>query len=255
LDKPRRGAVRRSEIPPQILRQLNEGSIPSASLAESLAVDFQRLLRHVLPSLPSTLIGQVEPTLGVVARMRLVGRLLAQTQDRNVIEPLARHPSDTVRGWAAYAICEWEGLSLLQRLEVLRPLADDSHYGVREWAWCAIRPELAKQLDEAIRLLEPWTVESSANLRRFATECTRPRGVWCAHIDLLKREPVRGLPLLEPLRSDPAKYVQDSVANWLNDAAKSQPEWVIDLCRRWRAVSPTPATSRICQRAQRSLKP
>ena len=74
-----------------------------------------------------------------------------------------------------------------------------------------------------------------------------------AHIASLKREPGKALPILSSLRADPSNYVQDSVANWLNDAAKDQPAFVRDLCTQWLQGTSTDATRRICQRAQRNL--
>jgi 3-methyladenine DNA glycosylase AlkC len=59
--------------------------------------------------------------------------------------------------------------------------------------------------------------------------------------------------MLEPLKSDPSRYVQNSVANWLNDAGKTQPEWVERICVKWERASRTPETQYIVRRARRSL--
>lgn len=118
----------------------------------------------------------------------------------------------------------------------------------------AVRPHLVQELGAAIDLLAAWTTSPSERLRRFASEALRPCGVWCAHIAALKQEPEQALPILSPLRADPSIYVQDSVANWLNDAAKDQPAWVRSLCAQWLQGEPPDATRRICQRALRNMK-
>jgi 3-methyladenine DNA glycosylase AlkC len=47
--------------------------------------------------------------------------------------------------------------------------------------------------------------------------------------------------------------VRDSVANWLNDAAKDQPAFVRETCARWRRESQTAETAYIAKRALRSI--
>ena len=253
---PRKGARRRSDIPPEILTRLNRGEIESVTLAEALAIDFAALLHAFAPRMPKSALDEMRAAshLGITLRMALAGRLLLEHFGPTAYGLLATHRSDTLRGWAAYLLAAMGGLTLPERLLLVRPLANDPNAGVREWAWIAMRPHLAADIESSIDLLTAWTVSDSHCLRRFTSEGTRPRGVWCAHIGRLKRRPSLGLPILEPLRADPHRYVQDSVSNWLNDAAKSQPAWVRALCDRWRRESPCPATQRICRRALRSLK-
>ncbi len=242
-----------ADITPAVQRRLDSGEWSTASLPEALAIDFAKLMRAVAPELSKAKLRELDPQLGVTKRMALAGRLLYQEFGDEAWPRFSVHQADTVRGWAAYALACDERLPLAKRLKQSRLLADDVHFGVREWAWIALRPAIANDLRLAIDLFRRWTSEPSVNLRRFAVEITRPRGVWCAHLSDLKRNPEPGLVLLEPLIDDSEKYVQDSVANWLNDAGKSHPEWVREVCAEWLAKSDTKATRRICQRAMRSI--
>ncbi|MCL2344855.1 MAG: hypothetical protein FWC58_03260 [Desulfobulbus sp.] len=253
---PRKGATRAADIPNDVLQALSHGEIPSATLTECLALDQARLARTVFPGLSPQALQAIDAAcpLGILKRMAGIGAALLAELGAAGIEQCAAHSADTVRGWACFMIGAQPELSLPSRLEAIRPLADDAHFGVREWAWLAVRPHLARELTAAIALLALWTNTPSERLRRFASEALRPRGVWCAHIAVLKRKPEQALPILMPLRADPSAYVQDSVANWLNDAAKDQPAWVRDLCAEWRQDEPADATRRICQRALRNLK-
>ncbi len=243
-------AKRPCEVPARVVRELNRGTRETANLAEGLAVDFAVLAEHA--GLSTHAIGRLAQAGadGVTKRMRLAGELVAKEE---MTARCASHPSDTVRGWACFAIGHVSD-SLDRAIDAIRPLADDRHFGVREWAWLGIRPHVAQNVERAIELLAPWAHDDSENTRRFASEATRPRGVWCAHIALLKTKPALGLPVLEPLRGDPTRYVQDSVANWLNDASKTEPEWVASLTEAWLDARPDdPHTARICRRARRSL--
>lgn len=252
----RKGATRTADISADILAALSHGTLASATLAEGLALDQSVLLRTVFPRLPADALEAADTAsqLGILKRMSGIAAILYKALGEAGIEQCQAHPSDTVRGWACFMVGLHPYPDLASRLAAIRIFADDPHFGVREWSWMSVRPHLAKQLPHAIEHLTEWTNSSSANQRRFASEAIRPRGVWCAHITPLKQHPELALPILTPLRSDPSPYVQDSVANWLNDAAKDQADWVRQICAQWQQHNTSEATRRICQRALRNLK-
>jgi 3-methyladenine DNA glycosylase AlkC len=232
---------------------LNAGLAETRNLAECLAVDQTELLRTLYPGIAPTRLAPLA-ALGITRRMAHAADILIEVAGPAAAAELARHPSDTVRGWAAFMLSAMPGLDFTARRDALRALADDAHFGVREWAWLALRPHVASDPGAAIAALVPWTAEPSERLRRFAVEATRPRGVWCAHLATLRADPSPGLALLDPLRADPSRYIQDSVANWINDAAKDWPDWVRSLLARWDAPDAPAATRRILRRAARSLR-
>jgi len=260
----RKGAARIALIPPELLQLLNAGALPTANLNEFLAIDLAQLAQAVARDIGLDVQHErLQDTLALLGSFKPMRRhgwiahalydMTAQSADPDAVaQRLVTHPSDVARGWAA----DWvrhSGWPLARQLQAQRRLAADPHFGVRELAWAALRDRVVAELDEALTLLQPWVLEADANLRRFACELTRPRGVWCAPLRALQSAPERGLALLEPLRADPSRYVQNSVANWLNDASKTSPGWVQSLCARWLRESPTEATQFIVRRARRTL--
>ncbi|WP_410880636.1 DNA alkylation repair protein [Myroides sp. DW712] len=265
MDKTKRkGSKTIQSIPPEILAQLNQGVIETANLVEWLAIDVNKMLAIVLEQGGKTsylvpvlqaLEAIKKPT--VTLKNATIGQVLltqaSEAEDEELFSFLAEHPADMPRCWATYMIGGNPKLSPTAQLQAIQPFAADTHFGVRETAWMAVRPTIIANLSLSLAVLEPWTLHADANVRRFATESTRPRGVWCAPIELLKTTPELGLPLLENLRNDPEKYVQDSVGNWLNDASKSRPDFVQNLCDRWLEESKTKATAYIVKKALRTI--
>lgn len=262
----RKGALRMADIPAEVLRGLNEGRLEAITLVESLAIDATILVRHVAPQIglksrAETLIEAAERLreAGVMQRLKGMGEafhlaLVGHPDRVSVLEALATHTSDTARTWAAYALAADSRPNLKARLKAALRFASDPSTAVRECAWDAIRPYVVRDLEQGIELLTGWARHDDERVRRCAIEATRPRGVWCTHIEELKKDPEPGRRLLELVKSDPSIYVRRSAANWLNDASKSQPKWVIDLCRRWLDGSPTRETSWIVNHGLRTLR-
>jgi 3-methyladenine DNA glycosylase AlkC len=249
MAKAEKGARRINDISAEHKHQLATGQIASKTLVEALSIDFDVLLSTLLPDTPVR--GRISG--GIVQKMQQSAALLRATLGPSAaLARCANHASDTVRGFGAYLIALNE-TKIDAALAQIRPYATDPHFGVREWAWLALRPLLVSDLSLSIRSLSVWSADRDSNLRRFASEALRQRGVWCSHIDALKQNPELGLAILTPLKADPERYVQDSVANWLNDASKTAPDWTRALCQQWLTQSASAATAYICKRALRSL--
>jgi 3-methyladenine DNA glycosylase AlkC len=249
-------------IPREIRIALSAGWIESRNLVEWLSIDRGHLMSVVSSELDIEwdaksydVAIKLEKKGSALKQSKIIGRLLASELKLGGThyQILANHSSDVVREWTAFVVANKTDIPFKRKLAWIKHQADDLNPGVREVAWIALRDQVIAELESAITCLVPWTGSRSERLRRFASEVTRPCGVWAAHVPQLKNTPEMALPILEPLRDDDSKYVRDSVANWLNDASKSQPTWVRSVVKRWMKESPTKNTTAISKRALRSL--
>ncbi|HDR7848849.1 TPA: DNA alkylation repair protein [Bacillus toyonensis] len=262
----RKGARKVNEIPKEVLQLLQQGKVESVNLTEWLAINHIELLNNVLPS-----IGLKNSLESIVAELekqnvetgmkviRITGTLLDEIilkenegNKEDVLLKLSNHISDSVRCWAAF-MNKKSNNTLKDTLTYIRPFAADHHFGVREIAWMSIREDLSQNIEKSVELLVEWAKSEDENIRRFSVESIRPRGVWSKHIEILKQEPEKALPILNLLKSDPSKYVQDSVGNWLNDTSKTKPDWVMNLCEEWEKDTDIKSTSRIIKKAKRTI--
>ncbi len=257
----RKPARRMSEVPAEVRRELTAGNLETKNLVEWLVVDrftlLQNLAKHGLLALDESSLNALYEELKSLAALKQsqrIGLFLAQQMKIGdaTWKSLASHSSDVVREWAAITV----GLSELKfskKLAWIKPFADADNAGLREIAWIALRRDVIASPSECVDALVPWTGSRNERLRRFACEITRPCGVWAPYCPVLRKTPELAIELLEPLRSDESKYVRDSVANWLNDASKTKPEWVKQTAQRWLDLSNTKETQYIVQKGLRTI--
>ena len=253
------------DIPSSILKQLNNGELESANVVEWFAIDRRVLLKntldiqnrsHYLKPIIKSIDALKKQTANTINEAIGIG-LLAQAKqhkDNDVVWILQQCKSDIVRSWGTFMIGKDTNLSLHQKFQKIQIFAKDKHFNVREEAWVALRESVIQNVEESIKILSKWVEDEDENIRRFASEVTRPRGVWCKHIEILKEKPELALPILEVLKADTSKYVRDSVGNWLNDASKTQPDFVKKLCEQWEKESDVVETNYIVKKALRTIK-
>ncbi|CAL2092575.1 DNA alkylation repair protein [Tenacibaculum sp. 190524A05c] len=256
----RKGARSAKDLNPEAIEYLNKGLIETKNLMEWLAVDQLALLKLVLSEIgkiewfsdfEAVVNQQKKPTAN--SNTKVIGQNFGVlTQNQEIYKVLKNHTSDVVRCWSCWA----ESIhydEVLTLLPVMQQYAADTHFGVREVVIFATKERMIEDLDTAISILTEWTSDEDENIRRYAVESLRPVGVWTKKIAEFQENPEKGIGLLEPLKSDNSKYVRDAVANWLNDASKSKPDWVLAVCNRWGKESSTKETVYIIKRGLRTI--
>lgn len=93
-----------------------------------------------------------------------------------------------------------------------------------------IRPFLNQWPDQTLARLDIWAGDDNYHVRRLVSEGTRPKLPWAKALSL---KPEQVLPFLDWLHGDPTRYVTRSVANHLNDLAKTDPDLVLDRLAAW----------------------
>lgn len=255
------GARKTTEVPYNVLEALNKGEISTVNLVESLVMDQIVLLKSTLPANyhEDLLVAlKKDKADSYLKQVKCIGAhlyfLAKSKSDKKLLPYLMAHKSDTVRCWATIYIGSSDK-DITAKLENIKPLAADKHFGVREIAWIAVRENILDHPEESINHLSEWAKSSDENIRRFACESIRPKGVWCKQFKWIQEHPEAALSILDALKDDPTKYVQDSVANWLNDLSKTNPSWVRTIVDAWLLENPNSKhTTYICRRALRSLK-
>ena len=258
----RKPARRTSEVPEVVKRELSAGTLETKNLVEWLVVDrfglLVSLIEHGLISATPGELEELKVDMLQVAALKQSQRIGLFLKDRMKVgdelwKSLSAHTSDVVREWAAIVV-GLSDLKFARKLAWIKLFADGDTAGLREVAWIALRQDVISNPVASIEALIPWTGSRSDRLRRYASEVTRPCGVWAPYCPELRKAPELAIDLLEPLMSDDSKYVRDSVGNWLNDASKTVPEWVRQTAQRWLDQSNTPETQYIVRRAMRTIR-
>ena len=138
--------------------------------------------------------------------------------------------------WADGMFAAWPLCSVVERHGVDHPVESLAAMPALTRRWScefAIRPFLEHHHDQTWAALTGWRDHPHEAVRRLVSEGTRPLLPWGARVQALVDHPERGLDLIAPLRTDPSETVRRSVANHLNDVAKSAPDLVTSTVAGW----------------------
>lgn len=118
-----------------------------------------------------------------------------------------------------------------------------------EWA---VRPYLERYPELTMSRVHQWAGSDSHNVRRLASEGIRPRLPWAKVHTPFVADPTPILPVLDRLYDDTSLFVRKSVANNLNDIARTHPELALATATRW-AASDAPHAAWVVEQGLRGL--
>lgn len=116
----------------------------------------------------------------------------------------------------------------------------------------ALRTFLDVDLDRTLAVALEWTGDPDPHVRRLASEGTRPYLPWARRVAALTRRPDATAGILRALYRDESEYVRRSVANHLNDLARTDPDLVVASARAWMA-EPDANTPKLVRHGLRTL--
>ena len=95
----------------------------------------------------------------------------------------------------------------------------------------AIRNFINAFPEKTLNRIQHWSKHPHYHVRRLASEGTRPKLPWGMKIGLSVEAP---LSILDTLHADSTRFVTRSVANHLNDIAKTHPDLVLERLNHWK---------------------
>jgi|688.fasta_scaffold04532_9 3-methyladenine DNA glycosylase AlkC len=95
----------------------------------------------------------------------------------------------------------------------------------------AIRNFINAFPEKTLNRIQHWSKHLHYHVRRLASEGTRPKLPWGMKIGLSVEAP---LSILDTLHADSTRFVTRSVANHLNDIAKTHPDLVLERLNHWK---------------------
>lgn len=172
--------------------------------------------------------------LSIMQRVRHIADVLAKVLPNpytDAVSLLCKMLPHISPGFQAVALSEYVARYGQEDFDTsMQALSTMTRYGSAEFS---IRPFLLNQPSRTISILLQWAHSDDEHLRRLASEGCRPRLPWAMKLTNMLQMPSPAMEILEQLKSDPSLYVRKSVANHLNDLAKTYPEAVLDWLTTW----------------------
>jgi 3-methyladenine DNA glycosylase AlkC len=193
--------------------------------------------------------------LALLDQARLLTRKLAAIPDaEKVITALLNSEIDRLRAFAVTVQFELYGSKLDVMVKFLYRSGAMPGTWTQETSQSVLKDVIHKHgLEKVLNKVYRWGTNNDPAVRRMLIEAIRPRGVWCRHIDELKRDPSILKEILEQVLDDPSEYVRKAAANNLNDISKDNPELVCRWVKEWMKGKITQEREWIIQRGLRGL--